>query len=252
MADLPNERWQADMTHVALPNGEVFEVLNIIDDHSRLCVASRVMNVVKAHDVVRVLHKSAETWGYPASLLTDNGLIFTTRDPLRRRGCGRTRAVRPRHHGQALTALPPPDLRQGRAIPPDAQEVPGRPGGHRDQEATPAAIDHFVTYYNDVRPHRGVGRKTPAVGLRSPGEGRAIAVIRQGRRAAPAARQGGHSRPVTLRHEGASTTSASAVAYAGWRVAMLIDGLDIEVVGLDGSPLRRLVLDPTKDYQRMP
>ena len=33
---------------------------------------------------------------------------------------------------------------------------------------------------------------------------------------------------------------------------MLIDGLDIEVVGLDGSPLRHLVLDPTKDYQRMP
>jgi transposase InsO family protein len=79
VADLPNERWQADMTHVPLPNGEVFEVLNIIDDHSRVCVASRVMKVVTAHDVVRVLHKSAETWGYPASFLTDNGLIFTAR-----------------------------------------------------------------------------------------------------------------------------------------------------------------------------
>ena len=33
---------------------------------------------------------------------------------------------------------------------------------------------------------------------------------------------------------------------------MLIDGLDIEVVGVDGSPLQRLVLDPTKDYQRIP
>jgi hypothetical protein len=33
---------------------------------------------------------------------------------------------------------------------------------------------------------------------------------------------------------------------------MLIEGLDIEVVGLDGSPLRRLVLDPTTDYQRLP
>jgi hypothetical protein len=41
-------------------------------------------------------------------------------------------------------------------------------------------------------------------------------------------------------------------AYAGWRVAMLIDGLNIEIVGLDGSPLRRLILDPTKDYQRIP
>jgi transposase-like protein len=71
VADLPNERWQADMTHMPLPNGEVFEILNIIDDHSRVCVASQAMKVVTAHDVVRVLHKSAETWGYPASLLTD-------------------------------------------------------------------------------------------------------------------------------------------------------------------------------------
>jgi hypothetical protein len=33
---------------------------------------------------------------------------------------------------------------------------------------------------------------------------------------------------------------------------MLIEGLKIEIVRLDGSPLRRLVLDPTKDYQRIP
>ena len=33
---------------------------------------------MKATDVVRVLHKAAESWGYPASFLTDNGLIFST------------------------------------------------------------------------------------------------------------------------------------------------------------------------------
>jgi len=77
VAELPNECWQADMTHVTLRNGTVFEVLNMIDDHSRVCVASRAMVRVKATDVVRVLHKSAERWGYPATFLTDNGLIFT-------------------------------------------------------------------------------------------------------------------------------------------------------------------------------
>ncbi len=49
----------------------------MIDDHSRLCVASRAMKVVKANDGVRVLHKAAETRGYPASFLTDNGPIFS-------------------------------------------------------------------------------------------------------------------------------------------------------------------------------
>ena len=71
VADLPNECWQADVTHVALEHGEVFEVLNIIDDHSRLCVASRVFVTVRAPDVVRTLHRSAATWGYPAAVLTD-------------------------------------------------------------------------------------------------------------------------------------------------------------------------------------
>jgi hypothetical protein len=33
---------------------------------------------------------------------------------------------------------------------------------------------------------------------------------------------------------------------------MLIDGLNIEIVTLDGAPLRRLILDPTKDYQPIP
>ena len=55
-----------------------------------------------------------------------------------------------------------------------------------------------------------------------------------------------------MRHKGKLHHIGIGRPYAGWRVAMLIDGLNIEIVGLDGSPLRRLVLDPTKDYQRMP
>jgi len=77
VADLPNECWQADVTHVSLETGEVFEVLNVIDDHSRLCVAARAMKTVKSTDVIRVLHTAASTWSYPASTLTDNGLVFT-------------------------------------------------------------------------------------------------------------------------------------------------------------------------------
>src|ERR1700682_5272469 len=76
-AEFPNERWQADMTHVTLPDGQVFEVLNIIDDHSRVCVASRAFVTVRSPDVVRTLHNAAAQWGYPESFLTDNGAIFT-------------------------------------------------------------------------------------------------------------------------------------------------------------------------------
>jgi hypothetical protein len=36
-ADLPNECWYADMTHLELENGTLFEVLNMIADHSTPC-----------------------------------------------------------------------------------------------------------------------------------------------------------------------------------------------------------------------
>jgi len=35
-AQLPNELWQADITAWKLASGEVVEILNLIDDHSRL------------------------------------------------------------------------------------------------------------------------------------------------------------------------------------------------------------------------
>ena len=56
---------------------------------------------------------------------------------------------------------------------------------------------------------------------------------------------------VTLRYRGRLHHIGIGAAYKGWRVAMLIDRRNIEIVGLDGSPLRRLVLDPSKDYQPM-
>jgi hypothetical protein len=57
---------------------------------------------------------------------------------------------------------------------------------------------------------------------------------------------------VTLRDRGRLHHIGIGAAYRGWRVAMLADGRNIEIVGLDGSPLRRLILDPAKKYQRVP
>ena len=76
-AELPNECWQADTTHWALADGTDVEILNVLDDHSRLLVASRAFATTKAADVVETFHLAAVTWGYPASMLTDNGAIFT-------------------------------------------------------------------------------------------------------------------------------------------------------------------------------
>ncbi len=76
-ADMPNERWQADVTHWKLADGREVEILNLLDDHSRLLVASDTRPTTKAADVVASFHQAAATYGLPASMLTDNGAIFT-------------------------------------------------------------------------------------------------------------------------------------------------------------------------------
>src|ERR1035441_574492 len=77
VAALPNECWQMDVTHVLLSSGREVEILNVIDDHSRLCVASVARRIFKAIDVVTTFHEAAGQWGLPASVLSDNGAIFT-------------------------------------------------------------------------------------------------------------------------------------------------------------------------------
>ena len=78
-ADQPNERWQLDVTHWQLADGSGAEILNIIDDHSRLCLGSDTLPVFKARDVNNSFSKAVAAYGNPASLLSDNGAVFTGR-----------------------------------------------------------------------------------------------------------------------------------------------------------------------------
>jgi transposase InsO family protein len=77
VAELPNERWQADITHWRLADGTEVEILNTLDDHSRLLVGSQAQLTFKAPDIVACFHQSTAGHGFPASLLTDNAAVFT-------------------------------------------------------------------------------------------------------------------------------------------------------------------------------
>ena len=102
-----------------------------------------------------------------------------------------------------------------------------------------------------MRPHRGIARRTPAAVYSSREKaGPSPSFVAVGDRRLRFDRVDKSGR-VTLRRRGRLHHIGVDNAYARWRVAMLIDDLDIEI-GLEGSPLRRLVLDPTRDYQRIP
>jgi transposase InsO family protein len=250
-AEFPNECWQADVTHVVVAGGLVFEVLNIIDDHSRLCVASHAFAVTRAADVVRILHKAAEKWGYPEAFLTDNGLIFTSQ--LRHGIAG--------HLEMALLAL---GIRSKHSRPYHPQTCGKVERFHQTlkkylSKQDPAVtkkqlqgqLDRFVEYYNGVRPHRALGRQTPAEAFaareKSSPRGPKIDCVGYKVRHDKVDKTGS----VTLRHKGRLHHIGIGRAYGGWRVVLLVAGLEVQVLGVDGSPLRRLTLDPETDYQPM-
>jgi transposase InsO family protein len=76
-ASLPNECWQTDMTHWRLEDETAVEIINFIDDLSRAVLASVVVPVATAADVVRIFFDTAARYGLPSSVLSDNGAIYT-------------------------------------------------------------------------------------------------------------------------------------------------------------------------------
>jgi hypothetical protein len=117
-AELPNETWQSDFTHYPLTTGADSEVLVWLDDHSRYLLSLTAHRRVTGKIVVDTFNRTGATEGFPASTLTDNGLVYTARFA---GGKGRTR-----DHPEELPAEPPHHLREGRTAPPNPQTMVGR------------------------------------------------------------------------------------------------------------------------------
>jgi transposase len=63
VAEQPNERWQLDITHWVLADDTEVEILNLLDDHSRVCVGSHARRVFKAGDVDDCFRAAATHYG---------------------------------------------------------------------------------------------------------------------------------------------------------------------------------------------
>ena len=247
-ADLPNECWQTDVTHVRLAGRDV-EVLNIIDDHSRLCVASRALTVVTAHDVVTVFHETAGQWGYPASVLSDNGAVFTA---TYRRGIGAFESEladlgitfkhsRP-YHPQTCGKVERFHQTLKRYL---AKQR--RPHSIRTLQTQ---LDVFVDYYNAVRPHRSLNRRTPlqTYTTRTKAHPTPAAAPVDGYRLRHDTIDADGK--LTVRHAGRLHHIGIGRRHAHTTIAMLVAGRDIRILDANtGELIRQLTLDPTRDYQ---
>ncbi|HVT63530.1 MAG TPA: IS481 family transposase, partial [Mycobacteriales bacterium] len=75
----PNECWQSDFTHWHLADDSDVEILNWLDDHSRMLLSATVFARVSGEDVVSSFSNNINDYGLPASTLTDNGTVYTAR-----------------------------------------------------------------------------------------------------------------------------------------------------------------------------
>jgi transposase InsO family protein len=248
-AQLPNECWQSDVTHWRLADGAEVEIVNFLDDHSRLAVGSRVLGVATAPKVLEVLREAGARWGFPAALLTDNGCVYTT---WHRGG--------PNVMQTELLALGI-DYRHSRPYHPQTcgkverfhqtmKTFLHRQPTARSIGELQAQVDRFIAYYNDVRPHRATGRRPPRAAFEARDKARPSGPkirIGQGVRVRrDRVSKGGN---VTLRHGTRLHHIGVGHAHDGKRVTLLVKGLDVRVISEDGELLRHLTLDPTRDYQ---
>lgn len=248
-AMLPNERWQSDVTHWKIACGTQVDILNFLDDHSRLIVASEAMRTVRAPDVLRVFEQAAEVHGYPASLLTDNGCVYTAWH----RGGANVVETELLSRGIAYHHSKPYHPQTCGKIERFHQTLKGflaKQPPAQDIEALQFQIDAFVAYYNEVRPHRARGRLTPRAAFEARDKARPaepLFDIPRGTRVRRDRIDGGGA--VTLRHKGKLHHIGVGRIHRHKSVIMLVADLDVRILTEEGEMLRHLTLDPTKNYQ---
>jgi transposase InsO family protein len=245
-AQLPNELWQTDATHWTLADGTAVEILNLIDDHSRLAVASVAFPTVKAADVVAVFFTAASAYGLPAALLSDNGAVFAggsrggtvlLESELARLGI---RAVHSTpYHPQTCGKVERFHQTQKRFL---AKQPPAQSVAHLQLQ-----LDGFRTYYNQRRPHRALALRTPLVAfsarLRARPELPPTTVHFRVR----------HDKVdscgrVTLRYQSQLRHIYIGRAHKGETIRLLIAEPNVRIVRDDGQLLRELTLDPGRVY----
>lgn len=250
-AELPNERWQADFTHWWLAERTHVEILCWIDDHSRYALSVTAHPRVTGPIVLDTFRKAYAAHGIPASTLTDNGMVFTTRLAGGRGGRNHFETELHRLGIQQINSTPNhpttcgkverfhQTLKRWLTSQPRATTLTG----------LQTQLDAFSDEYNHRRPHRALPHKaTPATAYTTRPK------------AQPGKRTDTHNRvrrdrvdaygTLTLRLAGRLHHISIGRTHARTRVLMLIHDLDVRIINAaTGDLIRELTIDPTRDYQ---
>jgi transposase InsO family protein len=250
-AEQPNETWQADITHHRLANGADAEILTWLDDHSRYALSVTAHQPVTGAIVVDTFRASIDRHGTPASTLTDNGLVFTTRFS----NLGRTsrngletlldelgivqKNSRPNHPTTCgkVERFQQTLKKWLRTQPRVASTV-----------ELQTQLDTFVELYNHHRPHRSLHhRSTPAVAYTT--RPKATPTPQPSSPEFRVRHDRIHNGRVSLRIHGQMHHIGLGRTLDGTRITMLIWGHDIRIIHrATGEIIRTLTIDPNRLY----
>lgn len=255
-AELPNQCWQADFTHYRLVDGTDVEILCFIDDCTRYAISLSAHTRVTTPAVVAAFRAACDQHGRPASTLTDNGMVFTTRF-----------SGYPGRNGfEALLATWHIRQINGRGGHPQTQGKVERfqqtlkkwLRAQLDQpntiEALQALLNKFGTIYNQQRPHRSLPhRAVPATlydTLPKAAPDTTTKTATHDRLREDVIDTGG---TVTLRVNGRMHHIGIGRTHARTRVLILAQDLNVRVINATtGEILRELTINPDRDYQPQP
>ncbi len=259
-AEQPNECWQSDFTHYQLtrPDGRPgpdTEIITWLDDHSRYALHVSAHVRITGPIVLTSFGNAAAQHGYPASTLTDNGMVYTVRHAGAGRRGGRTALeVELQRLGITQKNSRPNHPTTCGKVERFQQTLKKWLAAQPDQPATiaelQARLDRFVDYYNQQRPHRSLpNRSTPATAYTarpktSPGNRDTDTHHRVRRDRVDKAGK------ITLRYQGKLYHIGIGRTHAPTHVIVLVQDRDIRIIDTaTGQLLRELLLHPTKRYQ---
>jgi transposase InsO family protein len=150
----PNDVWSYDFLEGKTASGGSFRVLNVVDEFTRRALGSHVARSVGSRDVAAVLEQLFERYGRPRILRSDNGREFIAES------LGRWLAeqgVQPAFIELGSPWQNPFVERFNRTM---RDEVLNGESFHNVTEAR-VVITGWLHEYNTLRPHRGLGMKTP-------------------------------------------------------------------------------------------
>jgi transposase InsO family protein len=258
-ADQPNQCWQSDFTHYRLATGIDMEVITWLDDHSRYALHVTAHPRVTGPIVLATFRQATDLHGYPASTLTDNGMVYTTR-----LSGGSLRGTRGRNGFETeLTRLGIVQKNSRPNHPTTCGKVERfqqtLKKWLRAQTPQPSTIadlqtllDVFVEEYNHRRPHRSLEhRSTPAAAYaarpKATPAGTGTTIETHDRIRKDKINKAGS---VTLRVAGRLRHIGVGRTYAGTYVLLLVQDLEVRVIdAATGELLRELTIDPRRDYQ---